>query len=53
LLQEVKRLDNAHSTVLSKNTIPDAVNDSRSTLMQIRKKITKTLQDYEKSIKSP
>jgi len=51
LMQEVKRLDSAHSNIMSNNTIPDAVNDSRNSLTQLRKKITKTLQDYEKSIK--
>lgn len=51
LMQEVKRLDSAHSNIMSNNTIPDAVNDSRNSLTKIRKKITKTLQDYEKSVK--
>ena len=52
LLKEVKRLDAAHKNVISQNTIPDAVDDSRHKLLSIRKRIDKKLEDYEKSIKS-
>lgn len=52
LLKEVRRLDTSHKNVISKNTIPDAVNDSRDSLLKIRKKIAKTLDDYEKSLRA-
>jgi len=52
LVQEVKKIDSAHNNMMTKNTIPDAVNDSRNNLQSLRKKITRTLQDYERSVKS-
>jgi len=52
LLKEVKRLDTSHKNVISRNTITDAVNDSRDSLLKSRKKIAKTLDDYEKSLRA-
>jgi len=52
LINEVRKLDNSHRNVISKTAIPDAVTDSRQNLLHIRQKITKYLDDYEKSVKS-
>lgn len=52
LINEVRKLDNEHKNVISKTSIPEVVTSSRQNLLQIRQKITKYLDDYEKSVKS-
>ena len=52
LLNEVKKIDANHINVMSKNTLSDMVDESRFYVAEIRKKLSKTLTDYESSIKS-
>ena len=52
LLNEVKKIDANHINVMSKNTLSDMVDESRFYIAEIRKKLSKSLADYESSIKS-
>jgi len=51
LLQAVKNLDASHRNAITKNTLPDTIDDGRQQIMEIRKKISKMLRDYQVSIK--
>lgn len=50
LLRQVRIIDMEHKNVMSKTGIADTVSDSRTKLASIRKKITKFLEDYERSL---
>ena len=47
LLQEVRKLDSNHNNIMTQNTLSDMVDESRFYIAEIRKKIVKTLKDYE------
>lgn len=51
LVAEVKNIDSQHYQLFSKSSLPDVVNDSRYKIINIRKKIEKTLKDYSRAFK--
>lgn len=51
LLSEVRAIDNQHRSIYERRYQPSMTDDSRSKIIEIRKKISKTLDDWEKSKK--
>lgn len=51
LVNEVKTIDAQHEEIVLIKKMPDGVNDTKNTLMSIRKKIASKLDDYERKIK--
>lgn len=49
LIVEVRNIDRQHQQLVDRNTLPDSVSDSKNKVIEIRKKILKLLDDYEKA----
>jgi len=51
LVNEVHQIDEGHSSILQKDQLASNLGESRSRLTDIRKKISKIVDDYNKTIK--
>ena len=49
LLQAVKNLDASHRNAITKNTLPDLIDSERQQIWEIRRRIDKTIRDYDKA----
>ena len=47
LLAEVKKIDISHNEIMSGKSLPDTVDDSKSRIIEIRKKLDKIVKDWD------
>ena len=53
LVNEVKAIDAQHAEIALIRKMPDGIDDTKNSLMSIRRKIASRLDEYERKVKSP
>lgn len=49
LVAEIRNIDRQHQNLINRNTLPDIVDDSKNKVVDIRRKIKKLLDDYDRA----
>lgn len=51
LVREVRAIDSKHEELLMSNKLPTAIEDSKTNLLETRKKIDRLIRDWKESVK--